>query len=116
MAYDTLALAILLLLKARTSLFFGTRSMRGALLWLLVETVAVAHAAEHPNVVLVTIDTLRADRLGCYGAAARGEGGSVTPNLDRLSRRGLLFTDATAQVPLTLPSHTSILTGLDPLT
>ena len=82
---------------------------------LQVGIVANVAAADRPNVVLVTIDTLRADRLGCYGYPARGDGGSATPHLDRLARRGLLLSDATAQVPLTLPSHASILTGLDPL-
>jgi arylsulfatase A-like enzyme/Tfp pilus assembly protein PilF len=58
----------------------------------------------HPNVVLITIDTLRADRLG------RG----LTPHLDRLAAEGLRFTNARTAVPLTLPSHTTILTGTLP--
>ncbi len=60
------------------------------------------------NVLLVTIDTLRADALGAYGAR------TPTPNLDRLAADGLLFTDAHAHAVLTLPSHASILTGLYP--
>jgi len=60
------------------------------------------------NVVLITLDTLRADVLGCYG------GGVPTPNIDRLARESVLFEQATATVPLTLPSHSSILTGLLP--
>lgn len=63
------------------------------------------------NVVLVTIDTLRADRLGCYGYAK-----IRTPNLDRLAQRGVLFEHAMAQAPLTAPSHASIFTGLNPTT
>ncbi len=62
-----------------------------------------------PDLVLVTIDTLRADHVGAHGAAP-----SVTPTLDRLAARGLLFERAYATAPLTLPSHTSILTGLYP--
>lgn len=62
-----------------------------------------------PSVLLVTIDTLRADRLGCYGHP-----GGPTPHLDALARRGALFEHATSPVPLTLPSHTSLLTGLYP--
>jgi arylsulfatase A-like enzyme/Tfp pilus assembly protein PilF len=58
----------------------------------------------------VTIDTLRADHLGCYGYA-----GAATPVLDALSARGARFATAIAQVPLTTPSHASILTGLTPL-
>ncbi|HWR52902.1 MAG TPA: sulfatase-like hydrolase/transferase [Bryobacteraceae bacterium] len=61
------------------------------------------------NVVLVTIDTLRADRLGCYGYAK-----VETPNLDRLAQRGTLFENAVAQAPLTAPSHASMFTGVYP--
>ena len=62
-----------------------------------------------PNLVLVTIDTLRADRLGCYGYRA-GE----TPNLDQLAKRGAVFENAVTHTPLTAPSHASIFTGLYP--
>ncbi len=58
------------------------------------------------NVLLITLDTTRPDHLGSYGA--RGVG---TPNLDRLAAEGVRFADAYCQVPLTLPSHASILTG-----
>ncbi len=61
------------------------------------------------NVVVVTLDTLRADRLGCYGFR-----GVATPNIDAVAAEGVLFEQATATVPLTLPSHTSIFTGLIP--
>jgi arylsulfatase A-like enzyme/Tfp pilus assembly protein PilF len=63
----------------------------------------------HPNVLLVTLDTVRADRLGSYGYAA-----ASTPALDGLARDGVLFSHAVATAPLTLPSHASILTGLLP--
>ncbi len=62
-----------------------------------------------PNVVLVTIDTVRADRVGCYGYKQ-----AHTPTLDGLSRDGILFRTAVTSVPLTLPSHCSILTGTYP--
>ena len=62
-----------------------------------------------PNVLLVTLDTTRADRLGAMGYA-----GARTPVLDALARRGVLFEKAYASSSLTLPSHTTILTGLDP--
>jgi arylsulfatase A-like enzyme/cytochrome c-type biogenesis protein CcmH/NrfG len=58
----------------------------------------------------VTIDTLRADHLGCYGHAH-----ALTPTLDGLAARGVRFATAVAHVPLTGPSHASILTGLSPL-
>ncbi len=61
------------------------------------------------SVLLVTIDTLRADRVGAYGGPL-----GLTPALDALSARGIVFEEALASVPLTLPSHASILTGLEP--
>ena len=61
------------------------------------------------NVMLITLDTTRADRLGCYGHQA-----AQTPTLDALAAGGVLFEQAFAQVPLTLPSHTSLLTGTYP--
>lgn len=62
-----------------------------------------------PNVLLVTLDTTRADRLGCYGYEA-----AETPTLDGLAAAGVRFENAYCQVPLTLPSHATILTGLTP--
>jgi arylsulfatase A-like enzyme/Flp pilus assembly protein TadD len=64
-----------------------------------------------PSVLLVTIDTLRADHVGAYGAE-----GVETPTLDGLAARGVLFEQAMASVPLTLPSHASLLTGQYPPT
>jgi choline-sulfatase len=61
------------------------------------------------NLVVVTLDTTRADRLGCYGF-----GGVETPAIDGLARDGIVFENATATVPLTFPSHASIFTGLVP--
>jgi len=62
-----------------------------------------------PNVILITIDTLRADRLALHGY---GEG--HTPNLTRLANRGVVFERGRSHAPITLPSHASILTGLYP--
>ena len=64
---------------------------------------------ERASVLLVTIDTLRADRLGAYGGPA-----GLTPALDAFAARGVVFEEALASVPLTLPSHATILTGLEP--
>lgn len=61
------------------------------------------------NVLLITLDTTRADHLGCYGYSL-----AKTPVLDRLAQQGVLFERAYAPVPLTLPSHASMLTGLYP--
>jgi len=62
-----------------------------------------------PNVVLVTIDTLRADRVGAYGHTA-----GTTPALDRLAARGVLLEEAVVQAPQTRPSHASLFTGRNP--
>lgn len=61
------------------------------------------------NVLLVTIDTLRADRVGAYG-----DGKARTPVFDRLAAEGARFAHAFAAAPITLPSHASILTGAHP--
>jgi arylsulfatase A-like enzyme len=61
------------------------------------------------NVLLITLDTTRADRLGAYGYA-----GAATPVLDELAAGGIRFADAVTVVPLTLPSHSTMLTGLYP--
>ncbi len=66
-------------------------------------------AGQKPNVLLITIDTLRADRIGCYGYTQ-----AQTPTIDRLAAEGIVFTNAVSHVPLTRPSHTSIFTGLLP--
>jgi choline-sulfatase len=62
-----------------------------------------------PNVLLITIDTVRADHLGCYGGK-----NIQTPTLDALAHDGIVFERAISQVPLTWPSHAAILTGLYP--
>ena len=65
--------------------------------------------ATGPSVLLVTLDTTRADRLGCYGYTA-----AKTPHLDALARDGVRFDHAVAAVPLTLPSHATLLSGVHP--
>jgi tetratricopeptide (TPR) repeat protein len=75
---------------------------------LLLSGCAPAGTRAPRSVLLVTIDTLRADRLGAYG------GKTATPVLDALAREGARFENAFAQSPLTLPSHSSILTGTYP--
>ena len=84
--------------------------MRPALAVLLLGLGGCAGQGQaRPDVVLVTIDTLRADRLPAYGY-----GGVETPALDALQREAVLFEEAQAHVPLTLPSHAGLLTGLLP--
>jgi arylsulfatase A-like enzyme/Flp pilus assembly protein TadD len=83
--------------------------LAGGWLW-LARPHAPAHGAlRGANVLLVTIDTLRADRLGAYGSDA-----GLTPTLDALAARGVRFTHAWSHAPITLVAHASILTGLAP--
>ena len=66
-------------------------------------------AQEPASLLLVTLDTLRADRVGAWGGPP-----GLTPVLDALAARGLVFEEALASVPLTLPSHATLFTGLEP--
>src|SRR6266487_5913455 len=61
------------------------------------------------NVLLITIDTLRSDRVGAFGGPT-----GLTPTLDRLAGEGLRLTRAYTAAPLTLPSHASMLTAVSP--
>jgi arylsulfatase A-like enzyme/Tfp pilus assembly protein PilF len=63
----------------------------------------------HDNILVVTWDTTRADRIGCYGYEP-----AVTPTIDALAERGTLFEQAMTQAPITLPSHCTIFTGKCP--
>ncbi len=67
-------------------------------------------APPRPNLVLITLDTLRADHLGCYGYAR-----PTSPSIDALAAESLLFERCYATIPHTTPSHCSILTGVYPL-
>lgn len=71
--------------------------------------LSIIPSANKPNLLLITIDTIRADYLGSYGNSQ-----AKTPNLDSLSRNSLFFKNAVAPAPLTLPSHTSMMTGRYP--
>ena len=86
----------------------------GALAYLVLSRagtggVDLAAGSTH-NVLLITLDTTRADRLGCYGYT-----GARTPRLDGLAAAGVRFARAYAPAPLTLPSHASIMSGLYPV-
>jgi arylsulfatase A-like enzyme len=73
------------------------------------DSVKPTHPAPRPNILLVTMDTTRADLLGCYGGDPK-----VSPNLDRIAGRSHLFERCETSVPQTMPSHTTILSGLQP--
>lgn len=80
--------------------------------WLLAGSGLASSAPPAPtelNLLLITCDTTRADFIGCYGDAA-----ARTPSIDALAARGTRFARCTACTPLTLPSHTTILTGVYP--
>jgi len=77
---------------------------------LLAAISAFAAAYSAPNVIVITIDTLRADHLGCYGYKQ-----IETPNIDALAADGARFDHAYTPVPVTLPAHTVIFTGTYPM-
>jgi arylsulfatase A-like enzyme len=62
-----------------------------------------------PNLLLITLDSTRSDHLGCYGYAL-----PTSPQIDRVARQGVRFSDANSQIPLTGPSHATMMTGLHP--
>jgi len=69
----------------------------------------IVNAPQGPNVILISVDTLRADHLGCYGYDF-----DTSPNIDKFSRESVMFENAKCQINWTLPSHISFLTSLYP--
>jgi arylsulfatase A-like enzyme/Flp pilus assembly protein TadD len=107
-------------LSARGQLRFlwglaGTAAGLGILIYFIVispgRNKVKLPGAPSCNILLITLDTTRADHLGCYGYKP-----AKTSNLDRLAREGIRFARAYCPAPLTLPSHASIMTGLYPVT
>src|SRR5712691_8800876 len=88
------------LCSTRVSLFFGLALFLGG---------CRHNQPPRTNILIVTVDTLRADRVGCYGYP-----GGLTPSVDALAKDAIVFERGVAQVPLTLPSHTAIFTGTYP--
>lgn len=93
------------------------RPVHGRSTWalgaILGSTLLIAACSSHddspPDIVLISIDTIRADHLGCTGHAL-----ARTPNIDRLATEGVLYEQCQTPVPITLPAHTTMLTGLLP--
>ena len=89
------------------------RGMRTSLPLLLGATLL--GCAEPPeveparNLVLISLDTTRADRLGCYGY-----GGPTSPSIDAMAAEGVRFTSAWTPMPITLPAHSALLTSRHP--
>lgn len=80
-----------------------------AIFWKMGSDPEVGQEAGFKNFLLVTFDTTRADHIGCYGHSA-----ASTINLDRMAKNGVLLERCFSTAPITLPSHTSILTGNQP--
>lgn len=91
-------------------IFFQSRIVLAAFVAGLLCSVASAAGKPGPNVVVITIDTLRADHLACYGYHR-----IKTPAIDQLARTGVRFANAFTAVPITLPSHTVLMTGQYPM-
>jgi len=86
--------------------------MSAALLVAVITLSAMpARAATRPNIILITLDSIRADRMGFLGSKA-----GLTSNLDRLARQSMVFEQAYSQTPLTVVSHATILSGTYPQT
>ncbi len=98
------ALVVGLLVVAGIGLVVSRRQTAGA-----PASGASATGLERANVLLVTIDTLRADHVGAYGGVD-----GLTPTIDRLAAEGLRVDTVYAHVPLTLPSHAALMTGAYP--
>jgi arylsulfatase A-like enzyme/Flp pilus assembly protein TadD len=91
-------------------IFSRSRALLLTAALLLAASTAFAAPAVAPNVVVITIDTLRADHVGCYGYKQ-----IHTPNIDALAADGSRFERAYTAVPVTLPSHTVMFTGTYPV-
>jgi arylsulfatase A-like enzyme/Flp pilus assembly protein TadD len=83
--------------------------MRFALFLAVAALAGCTGEPPRPNLVLLSVDTLRADHLSCYGSDSIS-----TPHFDRLAREGVLFEDVSTVAPTTLPAHASLLTGVSP--
>jgi choline-sulfatase len=81
----------------------------GTMLWMRQSESPAEQRSRKPNVLLITLDTTRADRIGAYGYKS-----AATPHLDRLAAAGVRFEQALSPAPLTLPAHASLMTGRQP--
>jgi len=92
--------------------------MRSSPIWIgtaLALALVFGCSRPQPDVVLISIDTLRADALGCYGRrASSAPHPSPSPHIDRLAAESIRFSNAVTPVPVTLPAHASLFTALGP--
>lgn len=98
-----------LLVLSGTLLLLPTGIYRNGLRQALARPAGLPATAEQPNIVLITVDTLRADHLGIYGYDP-----AISPNIDALAQRGVYFRQAIAQSSWTLPSVASMITSMYP--
>ncbi len=97
--------------QLKTDLFRAVAVFALGMLWVTSSNARdPVPASQSPSVLLITLDTVRPDHLGCYGDAA-----IETPAIDGLAAVGVRFENAYAQAPITLPSHAVILTGTYPM-
>ncbi|RMF94771.1 MAG: tetratricopeptide repeat protein [Candidatus Schekmanbacteria bacterium] len=92
---------IILFLIQLTAIFF---------LFFIISCNKFASFGKAKNLIIITMDTTRADALECYGNK-----NVHTPNINRIAQEGILFSNAASAAPITLPSHSSIMTGLFPI-
>src|SRR4051812_46267678 len=94
--------------KSAAAAALAVAAAAGGLAW-QYGWAAAGRPRRAPSVLLISVDTLRADRVGAYGYTA-----AATPAIDALAARGLRFAQAATVTPLTLPAHTSLMTGTFP--
>ena len=93
--------------RRRLALVLSALVVVAAAAWVALR--AVVRGGGVRTIVLVTVDTLRRDRVGAYGAKT-----VTTPRMDEIASEGIRFDDARTPIPLTLPAHTTMLSGLSP--
>jgi len=102
-------LAVLLIVAVAAALWMSSSSDNDPAIATTLDSIVTPGAAAGYNVLLVTLDTTRPERLGCYGYKL-----ASTPTIDALAKHGLRHDDMVTPVPLTAPSHASLLTGCYP--
>jgi arylsulfatase A-like enzyme len=108
--FTPLTLDLAAMAGRRVKLRLAAEGPRGAVALFGAPTLLSAPARSRPNVLLISLDTLRADHLGCYGATD-----VRSPRIDRLAAEGLRFETVLSPASYTLPTHMTLMSGQDPL-
>lgn len=77
--------------------------------YLSLSSISLAEEGNGPNIILIVLDTARADHFGCYGYKR-----PTTPNIDEIAKEAAVFENALSVIPLTTPAHVSVMTGVHP--